>query len=139
MTMSDVNERIRLRAYRTLRLLTSFRYVKRVSPDIDVIGITENQPGSTVDRLLVTTNGLVWRTEPTQFVAYHQIIHAEAVVKHGGFDKSSVNTLRLHIANGAIFDFPVRGGNDKTRAVWEFLRYIDQVCAIVQQSIPERT
>jgi hypothetical protein len=86
------------------------------------IGLYENSPGAADDCVVVTSFGLhLRRGQGWEFLGFGQI---ESVVTVE--PKGEVSELRVQRLDGRVTIVPVRGGRDRFRDAWEFMRFLDR-------------
>jgi hypothetical protein len=95
-----------------------------------LIGVYENVIGAQDESIVITDVGLrLSHHGEWLFIDYRQI---ERVV--GPPDKQNVDGLTVHLVTGAIVQIPVRGGADKFRDAFEFVRFLMRVVQDVQRN-----
>jgi hypothetical protein len=137
------------RAHRILRRVARCRYLAgdpaaapawlptaSLGADERWLAVYENAPDSPVDAVAVTNVGL-WLNEAG---AWRRVRYG-AIERSGptppvrtGQDKLRVTGLALDLADGSQATVPIRGGTDRTRDAWEFLRFVLRATADVRDA-----
>lgn len=89
------------------------------------LGFYQNADGSGV---IFTTEGL--RLNSGTLIRYRDIAATRVVG-----DKADASRLELILADGLVEIAEFNGGNDRFRDVWEILRLLDRILAVVQLDI----
>lgn len=140
----NVKQRIRSRAHRVLENLSNYRGISdssephllsqaSFSPKEDILGIYENSPGAWQEAIIISDEGLrIFLNAGWHFIPYADMC---AVDVPEAKDKQTVDLLLIRLVSGSTIELPVRGGRGKLRDVWEFLRFLQRVHAIVQEQV----
>jgi hypothetical protein len=135
------------RAHRILRKMSRCRYLAGGAtesppwlPSAELgagerwLGVYENAPGDSAEAVGVTNWGL-WLNEAGNWrrVRYDAILCSRpAPPVLTGADKMGVTGLALDLVDGSQATVPIRGGTDRTRDAWDFLRFVMHATRDVQ-------
>ena len=94
-----------------------------MSPDDTVLGVYRNAAADSGCDVLVSDQGLRWRSGgKVIFVRYGSIAKADVdEAKH------EARTIRLALNDGEVVRLPIEGGEGKLRDAWEMLRFLIRV------------
>lgn len=92
----------------------------------DPIGIYFNTPSSLADAIIVTSAGLILRTESGWISVLYQTI-ARVVIPARIGHLEQVRELTLVLLGGKSLALPISGGTARTADAFEFARFLDRV------------
>lgn len=136
-----IEELIQSRAHRILTKLSQYRPVTTIdgiefqAGEIP-IGIYENYADSLHEAIVVPTLGIHVYLEEWLFIPYKQMKSAKVLMDLPA-DKRHADAITIHLQNGDVVTVPVRGGDERTHEVWEFLRYLQRVIRDVTKNANE--
>jgi hypothetical protein len=100
------------------------------------IGVYENEPGSSDDCVGVTNLGLhIWRGLRPEFLAYEEL---DSTTSEGLIPKRKADRITVRLRDGQFAVIPIRGGDDRSRDLFEFLRFLQRVMSLrtAETSVP---
>jgi hypothetical protein len=133
--------RVRARAHRCLVALRQYRDLtpaESTAPQWlanrpllvgeEWIGVYENIPGSPEDCVGVTNRGLhIWRGLEPDFLAYEEL---DSTTSEGLIPKRKADQITVRLRDGQLAVIPIRGGDDRSRDLFEFLRFLQRVMSL---------
>jgi hypothetical protein len=122
------------RAWRIFRRVGRFKFFNESAeiPELplergeDPIGVYFNMPSSLADAIVVTSSGLILRTESGWLPVPYQMI-ARVVIPARSGHLEQVRGLTLTFLDGKSLALPVLGGTVRTADAFEFARFLDRV------------
>lgn len=136
----DLERLIKARAYRILRHLESYQetetlpfYAKEVvlQANEQLLGVYENFLDQPNESIIITTLGLhTYLNDQWVSIRYDQIRNTGSPPK-----KLSTKELMVYLYSGEMITIAVKGGQEKTQDVWEFLRFLLRVIGDIRKRL----
>ena len=135
----ELSELIESRAFRILFKLVRFNQKKNnlftdeipLRINEKILGAYENYPNKKKEIVIVTDSALhIYHKSAWSSIYYEQISCVETPSKH---EKRLIEKLDLRLKSGAVETIPVRGGIERFRDAWEFLRFLNRVISDVNK------
>jgi hypothetical protein len=129
------------RAWRVFRRIGRFNFLNEsaeIPYDLplgsgeDPIGIYFNAPSSLAGAIVVTSAGLILRTESGWLSIPYKMI-AKVVIPARIGSLAQVRELRLILLDGKSLILPILGGTARTADAFEFARFLDRVCSDLEK------
>jgi hypothetical protein len=129
------------RAKRVFRVMGRFKFINdpaEIPHDLPLgggegpIGIYFNTPSSLADAIVVTSVGLILRTESGWLSIPYRIIAKVTIPARIGH-LAEVRELTLTLLGGESLALPILGGTARTADAFEFSRFLDRVLSDLEK------